>query len=107
MGKVLSLSTGAQLDKQDCSENDKLAAQGIYLGRISVLEAEAMRGLQDRLTCEKAKLDELIADFDMHYQDYLENVLNVYILLDMDYNKYTTKDLLMFSEDGNVWLAKK
>lgn len=107
MTKVYSINTGARLDKQDTEKNDKLAATGDYLGCIPKIEATAMRSLQEMLICEQAQINELIDKFDKEYANYLENVVNVLIMLGIDYSRYNVKtDKLMISEDGNVWITK-
>ena len=109
MVKVISVRSGKRLNKHDFAANDKLAKEeGRYLGVLPSEDAEFMRVWHDRLTCEKAQIDELIEEYEKNYLQYLKDLTSVFLYLGFkpeDFNP--EKEQILISEDGHIWVVEK
>jgi hypothetical protein len=107
-GKIISFKTHKALDEKNIKAAENLInKEGHYLGALPETLATTIQNMQDKLTCEKAQIDELIEEFDIHYMEYLNHVTEALIFLGynpIDFNGEADK--LYVSEDGHVWVVK-
>jgi hypothetical protein len=111
MAKVISIKTGNELGGQDTHENEKIVEkEGRYLGVLPKSDAEDFRKFQDRLTCEQAQINELIEEFDQHYQEYMGSLVQALLFLGFDPNNFPfdpETERVFISVDGHMWAVAK
>jgi hypothetical protein len=96
------------LGQHNYLENDaKVEAGGRYIGFLPSKETADVRQWHNILKVKKEQIDELIEDFEMSHNQYLQDISSIFHYLKIDTESInTTTEKLSVSEDGHMWAVK-